>query len=109
MRLAGTSFGRKALIVFAIGGWLFAPPDPAGAQFFDGQGAPRPPVEVPMPPAMPPPNNLAPTRPAARRDRMAPPPGPVLQSLPPTIVSPALPAQAAPAVPAGQAALALSA
>jgi hypothetical protein len=106
MRLAGTSFGRKGLFVFAIGLGLLAPPDRATAQFFDGPNAPRPPGDVPMPP---PATNLAPPNPASRGDRVPPPPaGPVLQSLPPTVVNPP-PAQIAPAVPAGQAGLAVSA
>jgi hypothetical protein len=107
MRLAGTSFGRKGLFVFALGLWLFTPPDPAAAQFFDGQGTLRPPGDVPVPP---PATNLAPPNPAARGDRIAPPTGPMLQSLPPPGVTPApAPAQVTPALPAGQAALALSA
>jgi hypothetical protein len=107
MRLAGTSWGRKGLFVFAIGLWLFTPPDPATAQFFDGQSAPRPPGDVPLPP---PATNLAPPSPSSRGDRIVPPSGPVLQSLPPTVVSPTpAPAQIMPAIPAGQAALGLSA
>jgi hypothetical protein len=108
MRLAGTSFGRGGLFVFAIGLWLFTPPDPAIAQFFDGQTAPRPPGDVPLPP---PATNLAPPGAAGTRgDRIAPPTGPVLQSLPPSVVAPApAPAQTSPAIPAGQAALAVSA
>jgi hypothetical protein len=107
MRLAGTSFGRGGLFVFAIGLWLFTPPDPASAQFFDGQTAPRPPGDVPLPP---PATNLAPPSSATRGDRIAPPTGPILQSLPPTVVTPTpAPAQIAPAIPAGQAALAVSA
>ncbi len=99
--------GRRGLFVFAIGLWLLTPPDPAMAQFFDGQSAPRPPGDVPVPP---PAVNLAPPSPGTRGDRIAPPSGPVLQSLPPTTVAPApAPAQIAPAIPAGQAALALSA
>jgi len=105
MRLAGTSLGRRGLFVFAIGLWLFAPPDPATAQFFDGQTAPRPPGDVPLPP---PATNLAPPSPATRGDRIVPPSGPTLQSLPPAAPAPA-PAQIAPAIPAGQAALALTA
>jgi hypothetical protein len=105
MSLAGTSWGRRGLFVFAIGLRLLTPPDPAMAQFFDGQSAPRPPGDVPVPP---PAINLAPPNPGTRGDRIAPPSGPVLQSLPPTAVVPA-PAQAMPAIPAGQAALALSA
>ena len=108
MRLAGTSLGRKGLFVFAIGLWLFTPPDPAAAQFFDGgQTAPRPPGDVPVPP---PATNLAPPAPTSRGDRIAPPSGPMLQSLPPAVVNPpSAPAQATPAIPAGQAGLALSA
>jgi hypothetical protein len=105
MRLAGTSFGRKGLFVFAIGLALLAPPDRATAQFFDGPNAPRPPGDVPLPP---PATNLAPPNPGARGDRVAPPAGPVLQSLPPTPASPP-PAQVAPAIPAGQAGLAVTA
>ena len=105
MRVAGTSFGRKGLVVFAIGLWLFAPPDPATAQFFDdGRTAPRPPGDVPVPP---PAINLAPPNPTTRGDRIVPPSGPVLQSLPPAALSPA-PAPG-PVIPAGQAAIALSA
>jgi hypothetical protein len=104
MRLAGTSSGRRGLFVFAIGLWLFAPPGPATAQFFDGQPR-RPPGDVPVPP---PATNLAPPAPTTRGDRIAPPSGPVLQSLPPTVAAPA-PAQVVPAIPAGQAGLAVSA
>src|ERR1700722_10418875 len=107
MRLAGTSLGRRGLFVFAIGLWLLTPPEPAMAQFFDGQSAPGPPGGVPVPP---PAVNLAPPSPGTRGDRIAPPSGPVLQSLPPTAVVPVpAPAQIVPAIPAGQAALALSA
>jgi hypothetical protein len=105
MRLVGTSWGRKGLFVVAIGLWLFAPPDPATAQFFDGQSVLRPPGDVPLPP---PAVNLAAPSPGTRGDRIAPPSGPVLQSLPPTVATPA-PAQIAPAIPAGQGALAVSA
>src|SRR4029077_14367287 len=97
-------FGRKGLLVFASGLWLFTPPDPATAQFFDARPAPRPPGDVPVPP---PATSLAPPNPTTRGDRIVPPSGPVLQSLPPAALSPA-PAPA-PAIPAGQAAIALSA
>jgi hypothetical protein len=109
MRLAGTSFGRRGLFVFAIGLWLFTPPDPATAQFFDGQTVPRPPGDVPVPP---PATNLAPPTPTTRGDRIAPPTGPMLQSLPPAVVNPPppqAPAQITPALPAGQAGLSLNA
>jgi len=105
MRLAGTSLGRKGLFVFAIGLWLLVPPGPAIAQFFDGPAVLRPPGEVPTPP---PATSLAPPSPGTRGDRIAPPSGPTLQSLPPAAPAPA-PAQIAPVIPAGQAALALSA
>jgi hypothetical protein len=105
MRLAGTSFGRRGLLVFAIGLWLFAPPDRATAQFFDGQAAPRPPGDVPVPP---PATSLAPPAPTTRGDRIVPPSGPVLQSLPPTVATPT-PAPAQITIPAGQAALSVSA
>jgi hypothetical protein len=106
MRLAGSSFGRGGLFVLATGLWLFAPPAPAAAQFFDGPSSVlRPPGEVPSPP---PATSLAPPSPPTRGDRIAPPSGPALQSLPPTAVTPP-PAQITPVLPAGQAALALSA
>jgi hypothetical protein len=58
-------------------------------------------------PTPPPAINLAPPA-STRGDRIVPPTGPVLQSLPPTVAMPP-PAQIAPAIPAGQAALTLSA
>jgi hypothetical protein len=97
--------GRRGLFVLAIGLWLFTPPGPATAQFFDGQAVPRPPGDVPIPP---PATSLAPPSPTTRGDRIVPPSGPTLQSLPPTAPAPA-PAQIAPVIPAGQAALSLSA
>jgi hypothetical protein len=107
MSRAGTSCSRRGLAAFAIGLWLVAPQGPAAAQFFDGPNVPRPPGNVPVPP--PPVNNPAPAAPSSRGDRLAPPAGPALQSLPPPTA--AAPPQSAPppAVPAGQAALALSA
>jgi hypothetical protein len=107
MSRAGTSRSRRGLAAFAIGLWLVAPQGPAAAQFFDGPNVPRPPGNVPVPP--PPVNNPAPAAPSSRGDRLAPPAGPALQSLPPPTA--AAPPQSAPppAVPAGQAALALSA
>jgi hypothetical protein len=117
MRLAGISIGRKGpfglgIGLFAIGLLVIAlavstPSGPAAAQFFDTQSVPRPPGEVPTPP---PAINLAPSAPAIRGDRIAPPAGPALQSLPSAIVAPpSTPAQITPTIPAGQAALALSA
>ena len=112
MRLAGISFGRGGLFVFAIGLFamglgLLTSLGPAAAQFFDGQAVLRPPGDVPTPP---PATSLAPPAPPTRGDRIAPPSGPVLQSLAPTVVAPPpAPAQITPAIPAGQAALALSA
>jgi hypothetical protein len=106
MRLAGSSFGRGGLFILATGLWLFAPPAPATAQFFDGSSSVlRPPGEVPSPP---PAASLAPPPPPTRGDRIAPPAGPALQSLPPTAATPPA-AQITPTLPAGQAALALSA
>jgi hypothetical protein len=113
MRLAGISFGRKgpfglAIGLFAVALGLLTPCGPATAQFFDGPSVPRPPGDVPTPP---PAVNLAPpaAAPATRGDRIAPPAGPALQSLPPTIVAPPPAAQINPTIPAGQAGLALSA
>jgi hypothetical protein len=94
------------LFVFAIGLWLFTPPDPAVAQFFDGPAVPRPTGEVPTPP---PATSLAPPASTTRGDRIAPPTGPMLQSLPPAAVNPAPAPAQAPALPAGQAGLALNA
>ncbi len=103
MRLAGMRSGRRGLFVFAVGLCLLAAGHPTSAQFFDG---PRPPGQVPVPP---PATSLAPPN-AGVRDRAVPPSGPVLQSLPPAPApAPAAPAQITPAIPAGQAALALSA
>jgi len=107
MSWAGKSCGRRGLAVFAIGLWLVAPHGPAAAQFFDGPNVPRPPGNVPVPP--PPVNNPAPAAPPTRGDRLTP-AGPALQSLPPpTAAAPPPSAPPTPAVPAGQAALALSA
>ena len=107
MSWAGTSCGRRGLAVFAIGLWLFAPHDPAAAQFFDGPNVPRPPGDVPLPPPV---TNLAPPGPSTRGDRLAPPAAPALQSLPPATASvPPPTAPVTPVVPAGQAALALNA
>jgi len=110
MRLAGTSCGRKGLkglAVFAIGLWLCVP---AAAQFYDSPNVPRPPGDVPLPPPVtnPPATNLVPPAPSTRGDRMAPPSGPVLQSLPPTASAPPS-APIMPTIPSGQAGLALSA
>jgi hypothetical protein len=107
MRHAVTSAGRGGFLVLAFGAWLLASSGLATAQFFDGPIVPRPPGEVPdVPPAA---NLLAPA-PALRGDRIAPPTGPALQSLPPPSASPpSAPALAAPAIPAGQAALAVNA
>jgi hypothetical protein len=109
MRVVGTNAGRGGLLVLAVGLWLLAWPGGASAQFFFGapQDTPRPPGEVPEvqpPPAAVPPTVAPPPAtptPAPRGDRAAPPPGAALQSLPP--------ASANPVVPAGQAALALTA
>jgi hypothetical protein len=108
MQWAGMSAGRKGLVVFAVGMGLLMGLEPAAAQFFDG---PRPPGEVPTPPpatSLAPPTNLAPANPAIR-DRAVAPSGPALQSLPPSPAPAPPPVQAAPNIPAGQAALALSA
>jgi hypothetical protein len=108
MRLAGKSLGRNGLFLVVIGLWLVTPPGPALAQFFDGPGVPRPPGEVPVPP---PATSLAPPAPgpSTRGDRIAPPAGPVLQSLPANPAPPPPAATITPAIPAGQAGLALSA
>jgi len=107
MSWAGTSCGRRGLAVFAIGVWLLVPHGPAAAQFFDGPNVPRPPGNVPLPPPV---NNPPPPAPATRGDRLAPPAGQALQSLPPATAAAPLPsAPAPPAVPAGQAGLSLSA
>ena len=107
MRIAATDVGRRGLFVLAATGWLVASSAVANAQYFDGPGVVRPPGEVPIPPpaagAVPPP-------PAGRGDRVTPPNGPALQSLPPSPANPPpAAAQVAPAIPAGQAGLALTA
>jgi hypothetical protein len=87
-----------------MGIWLAASCGPVEAQFFNIP--PRPPGEVP---GVPPAQSLAPPGPA-RGDRSAPLGGPALQSLPPVPANPPPAAtQAIPTIPAGQAALSLSA
>src|SRR5258708_33767019 len=114
MGLGGARPRKGAQPVVAAGIWLAALPAGAGAQFFSGSDssfAPRPPLDVPSVapgPAqslIPPSGNLAPS--AASK-------GPMLQSLPgttnPAVQAHAVPnALAAPPVPAGQGALAVSA
>ena len=100
--------------MLVVGLWLLASAGPAGAQFFGGvEDAPRPPGNVPgTVPSPPPAASLLPpsSGPTGRGDRVAPPTGPVLQSLPPPNVNPVpAPAQAVPTVPAGQAVLAVTA
>src|ERR1700733_14183023 len=114
MRVAGTSAGCGGFLVLVVGLWLLASGGPAGAQFFGGvEDAPRPPGNVPGTVSSPPPavNLLPPSSgPTGRGDRVAPPTGPVLQSLPPPNVNPVpAPAQAVPPGPAGQAVLAATA
>jgi hypothetical protein len=107
MRVAVISACRGGVCMLAFGAWLLASSGPAAAQVFDGQIVPRPPGEVP---GVPPAQNLAPPGPATRGDRVTPPSGPVLQSLPPAQANPPLaPAQIVPTIPAGQGALAVSA
>src|SRR5580692_2095308 len=106
MRVAGTSVGGRGLLMLVVGLWLLASAGPAGAQFFGGvEDAPRPPGNVPgTVPSPPPAASLLPpsSGPTGRGDRVAPPTGPVLQSLPPPNVNPVpAPAQAVPTVPAG--------
>src|SRR6266446_289542 len=114
MGIGGTRTRKGGQLVVAAGIWLAALPAGAGAQFFSGSDssfAPRPPLDVPSVapgPAqslIPPSGNLAPS--AASK-------GPMLQSLPgttnPAVQAHAVPnALAAPPVPAGQGALAVSA
>jgi hypothetical protein len=96
-----------AVKVFAVGLWLALGAADAHAQIFNEGPAPRPPADVPVPP---PAINLLPPGGAVRGDRIAPPTGPTLQSLPPVgALPPPAPAQSAPTLPAGQAALAVTA
>jgi hypothetical protein len=105
MRVVAISACRGGLCLFAFGAWLATALGPAEAQFFDAPLVPRPPVEVPV---VPPAQNLAPPGPPARG--IAPPSGPALQSLPPAQAGPPSGStQTAPALPAGQAGLALTA
>src|SRR5260221_976519 len=114
MGIGGTRPGKGGQLVVAAGIGLGHLPAGAGAKFFSGSDssfAPRPPLDVPSVapgPAqslIPPSGNLAPS--AASK-------GPMLQSLPgttnPAVQAHAVPnALAAPPVPAGQGALAVSA
>ena len=87
-----------AVAVLVIGLALGGPPQQASAQLFDATPMLRPPADVPSVPSGPVPNLSPPAQSAA-------PKGPMLHSLPP---APG-PAHAAPAAPAGQGTLALSA
>jgi hypothetical protein len=114
MGIGGTRTRKRGQLVVATGIWLAVLSAGAGAQFFSGSDssfAPRPPLDVPSVapgPAqslIPPSGNLAPS--AAAK-------GPMLQSFPgttnPAVQAHAVPnALAAPPVPAGQGALAVSA
>lgn len=106
MGSARTRTGKGGQLVLAVSlvaaGMAFALPRGAGAQFFDGTPTLRPPNDVPM--AAPAPGT-APAPPSSSAPAV--PKGPMLQSLPPA-ASPGQ-VQAAPTVPAGQGALALSA
>jgi hypothetical protein len=110
MRIAGTRRGRGAQFVLATGAWLgvclVALPAVANAQTFNPFPGLRPPNDVPSVPPGPsqsivPPNGNPAPAPAA-------PKGPMLQSLPPA-GNPGVQTHVAPTVPAGQAALAVSA
>ena len=108
MRTGGTRIGSGGQLVLALGLWLAVLPGAADAQLFgnspgfDGSFTLRPPKDVPsVPPGpaqsiIPPSGNVAPS---------APPKGPLLQS--PN--NPAVQVHAAPTLPAGQGALAVSA
>jgi hypothetical protein len=106
MRIAGTRRGRGAQFVLATGLWLGALPALANAQSFNPFPGLRPPNDVPsVPPGqsqslVPPSVNAAPPPVAPK--------GPMLQSLPPA-GNPGVQTHNAPTVPAGQAALAVSA
>jgi hypothetical protein len=108
MRIGGTRIGRGGQLVLALGLWLAALPVAANAQLFgnsptfDDPFTLRPPKDVSsVPPAqsiIPPSGNVAPS---------ALPKGPMLQS--PPANNPAVQVHAAPTLPAGQGALAVSA
>ena len=109
MRIAATSVGRGGRLIVATGLLLAAWPAAAPAQLFDLPL--RPPADVPGG-SLGPAQNLAPPS----GDAVAPAPkGPMLQSLPPAASpapapsAPRVAPQAAPALPNGQMALALSA
>jgi len=105
MRIAATSVTSVGRFALAVGLWLSAWPATADAQIFNNifPPPPRPPGDVPG--ATPgPAQDIAP--PGAPAGEPAP-KGPSLQSLPPNTRAAAPPA--APAIPAGQAALVLSA
>jgi hypothetical protein len=105
MRIAGTRRGRGAQFVVATGLWLTALATAANAQTFNGFPSIRPPNDVP---SVPPGASQSITPPSAPVAPPAAPKGPMLQSLPPA-ANPGVQAHVPPAVPAGQAALAVSA
>src|SRR5262245_17215979 len=106
MRLGGTRTGRGGqlvLVQFALAAWIAAIPAPGHAQFFTGTPV-RPPNDVP---SVPPGPAQPLTPPPSGHPAPASPKGPMLQS--PPAGGPAAAPQAAPNVPAGQGALAVSA
>src|ERR1700716_481194 len=122
MGIAGTNSERGgqfvlarflAQIVLAGALSLVALPTPGHAQFFSNTPAApllRPPVDVPSAPPAAAPTPLS-TAPSSAAPNSAAPKGPMLQSLPPSgaQVHPVTTVATVPAVPAGQAALAVSA
>ena len=107
MRLGGTRTGRGGQLVlaqFALAAWIAAIPAPGHAQFFTGTPV-RPPNDVP---SVPPGPAQPLTPPPSGHPAPASPKGPLQQS-PPPAGGPAAAPQAAPNVPTGQGALAVSA
>src|SRR5712691_7618982 len=103
MRIGGSGTGRRGQLVLAVAMGLAGLPVAAHAQFFNPLAVQRPPADVPsVPPG--PAQSLAP--PAASLAPHAP-KGPQLQSLPPS--GSLNPTHGAPALPAGQVPLSVSA
>src|SRR6266508_331041 len=107
-RIAGTRRGRGAQFVLATGLWLGALPALAYAQSFNPFPGLRPPNDVPSVPPGPSQSIVPPSGNVAPPPAPAAPKGPMLQSLPPA-GNPGVQTHNAPTVPAGQAALAVSA
>ncbi len=109
MKQFGIKRGGARQLAVAAGLWLATLAAPASAQFFDGSPVLRPPQIVPSAPAAPTPLSPGMSLAPPGVDAAPAPRGPMLQSLPPAANPGPGQSQTAPAVPAGQVALAVSA